>query len=183
MVEKKVNFFFSPDEIYMDQKLDGVSENELLNYKTGLYKVTEVEKVLKLAPGTLRTLAQKQMKRGKSPYREWGIGNSEISHWIVRMKVFSKVWEKEIKPLIKDSPQDVKPVPKKISPAELCKLDGNFKLSELKGKFPFSHQSIKNQARKLGEESKSVMGCWKDGSQFYVNMQSFLKWLSSHKYK
>ena len=70
-----------------------------------------------------------------------------------------------------------------ISPDELCNLDGNFKLSELKGKFPFSAQSIKNQARKLGDQSRDQMGCWKDGSHFYVNMQSFLKWLGSHKYK
>jgi len=176
-------FSFEPDEIYMDRKLEGMTPEELLSLDTGLYKVSEVERVLGLQPGTLRSLALKLTEAGESPYEKWGIGNSPISHWIVRIKVFGKRWESEIKPQIKLLNLNVKHLPEKISPDELCELDGVVKLSDLKGKFPFHQQSIKNQVRKIGEKSREEMGCWKEKSHFYVDIQPFLRWISKFKYK
>ena len=176
-------FSFNPDEVYMDKKLEGMTEEELLNLKSGLYKVSEVEKVLKLDPGTLRNLALKITEQGGSPYDQWGIGNSKISHWVVRISVFSKHWESEIKPQIKRMNLEVSHLPKQLSPEELCRFEGVIKLSDLKGKFPFHQQSIKNQVRKLGEESRDEMGCWKEESHFYVDLQPFLKWINKFKYR
>ena len=178
-----IAFSFEADEVYIDQKLEGMTEKELLAIDTGLFKVSEVEKVLDLQPGTLRTLALKVTEQGESPYERWGIGNSKISHWVVRMRVFSKNWEREIKPQIKRMNLDVKPLPSGLSPEELCGFDGIIKLSDLKGKFPFHQQSIKNQVRKMGEESRNKMGCWKEESHFYVDLQKFLKWISRFKYR
>lgn len=183
MPDKNAPFIFNEDEVYMDGKLEGISEEEFLSYDTGLYKVSEVEKVFGLQPGTLRNLALKLTEAGESPYEMWGIGNSQISHWVVRAKVFTKVWEKEIKPHIKRMSLNVKPLPKDISPEELCEFDGVIKLSDLKGKFPFHQQSIKNQVRKLGEKARDKMGCWKEESHFYVDLQPFLKWISKFKYR
>ncbi len=176
-------FNFEPDEIYMDQKLEGMNEKELMKIKTGLYKVSEVEKALELQPGTLRNLAMKIMEHGESPYEKWGIGNSKISHWIVRMKVFTKRWEREIKPKIRYMNMDVRVLPQNATPEEVVHFDGIIKLSDLKGRFPFHQQSIKNQVRKNGEKSKEEMGCWKDGNHFYVDVQRFLKWISKFKYR
>ena len=183
IMEEPFQFSFEPDEVFVDKGLEGYSEKDLLTQKEGLFKVTEVEKVLKLHPGTLRSMALKIQKEGKSPYRDWGIGKSAISHWVVRIKVFRDVWEREIKPLIKNHAPEVEHIPKSIGPRELVQLEGVFKLADLKGKFPFSHQSIKNQARKLGSKSRDTMGCWKEGAQFYVDMQPFLKWLSTYQYR
>jgi len=176
-------FHFEPDEIYVDQKLEGMTESDLMKINTGLYKVSEVEKALELPSGALRNLAMKVMEHGESPYRKWGIGNSKISHWVVRMKVFSKRWEKDIKPLIRHYSMDVKSLPRHATPEDVLGFDGIIKLSDLKGRFPFHQQSIKNQVRKKGEASKEEMGCWKDGNHFYVDVQRFLKWISKFKYR
>ena len=183
MTNENPFFDFQPDEVYVDRKLEGMSEEEFLSLDTGLYKVSEVERVLNLQPGTLRTLALKVTEQGSSPYERWGIGNSKISHWVVRARVFNVNWEKEIKPLIKNMNLNVKALPKDASPSELCNFDGIIKLSDLKGKFPFHQQSIKNQVRKMGEESKEVMGCWKQDSHFYVDLQRFLKWIRKFRYR
>ena len=182
MAKESSPFSFDGDEVYMDRKLEGMTEEELLSLKAGLYKVSEVEKVLNLEAGTLRNLAIKIAEQGESPYTKWGIGNSKISHWVVRISVFSKHWEKEIKPQIKRMNLDVRPLPKNLSPEELCRFEGIIKLSDLKGKFPFHQQSIKNQVRKLGEQSRDRMGCWKEESHFYVDLQPFLKWINKFKY-
>ncbi len=183
MGEKMSNFFFEEDEVYMDQKLEDYTEEDLLKLDYGLYKVSEVEKVLQLQPGTLRTLALKITEQGMSPYEKWGIGNSKISHWVVRISVFSKYWESEIKSQIRSMNLNVKSLPKEVTPKDLCDFDGIIKLSDLKGKFPFHQQSIKNQVRKLGEESRKEMGCWKEESHFFVDIQPFLKWISKFRYR
>jgi len=176
-------FNFEPDEVYMDQKLDGMTEQELLSLDSGLFKVSEVERVLRLPPGSLRSLALKVADAGQSPYGKWGIGNSPISHWVVRIKVFSSCWENEIKPLVNPEPEGIRKLPKNLSPEALCQFNGVIRLSELKGRFPFHQQSIKNQVRKLGDQAREVMGCWKENSHFYVDLQPFLAWMSSHKYR
>lgn len=183
MKNERTIFSYEPDEVYVDRKLEGMSERDLLKIRTGLYKVSEVEKVLELEPGTLRTLALKLAEQGESPYDRWGIGNSKISHWIVRMGVFSKHWEKDIKPQIKRMNLKIQNLPKNVSPEELCNFEGIIKLSDLKGKFPFHQQSIKNQVRKLGNDSRDKMGCWKEESHFYVDLQPFLKWINKFKYR
>lgn len=176
-------FQFEPDEVYMDQKLDGMTEQELMSLDTGLFKVSEVERVLRLPSGSLRTLALKVSEAGESPYQKWGVGNSPISHWVVRIKVFSKHWEKEVKPLVRPEPDGVVKLPKNLSPEALCKFNGIIRLSELKGRFPFHQQSIKNQVRKLGEQAREEMGCWKENNHFYVDLQPFLAWMNSHRYR
>lgn len=174
-------FAFSPDEVFSEDKLSEMTQEEFLKTRSGLFKVADVEKLFNLNPGTLRNLALKLQRRGESPYEKWGIGNSAISHWVVRAKLFCPAWEKEIKPHIQ--PPKVLTIPEDIAPGDLVKLEGVFRLSELRGRFPFSDTSIKNQARKLDEQSRHIMGCWKSGSHFYVDMQPFLKWLAEHQYK
>ena len=176
-------FCFEADEIYMDRKLEGMTQRQLLARKTGLFKVSEVEKVLGIPPGSLRAVALKVAQSDESPYRKWGIGNSKISHWVVRIKVFAKHWEKEIKPVIDQMNRTLLTIPNKVTPEELCGLEGIIRLSELKGKFPFHQQSIKNQVRKLGEESRQEMGCWKEKNHFYVDLQPFLSWINRHRYQ
>ena len=180
---KQETFCFEQDEIYMDRKLTDMSAAQLLTRKTGLYKVSEVEKVLEIPPGSLRAIALKIAQKGESPYRKWGIGNSKISHWVVRIKVFAKHWEKEIKPVIDQMNRTLLTIPDNVTPEELCGLEGIIRLSELKGKFPFHQQSIKNQVRKLGEQSREKMGCWKEKSHFFVDLQPFLSWINRHRYK
>lgn len=182
-ITKKNVFRFEPDEIFLErEELEGVGVDTFLSLEKGVVKVAEVEKILDLEPGTLRNLAQKYMKQNKSPYKELGIGNSSICHWVVRLSVFNKMWHSRIQPQIAKSKPSVKTIPDSISPQDLCKLEGIYKLSDLKGRFPFSHSTIKNQARKFGDESRHAMGCWKEGSQFYVDMQPFLAWLANFEY-
>ncbi len=167
----------------MDGKLEGMNEEQLLELDSGLFKVSEVEKVLELEPGALRTLALKLARKGESPYRKWGIGTSAISHWVVRIKVFAKRWEDEIKPLLVGTERFVGALPGELTPEELCRFDGVVRLSDLKGRFPFHQQSIKNQVRKLGICSRETMGCWKDRNHFYVDVQRFLSWINQHRYR
>lgn len=174
-------FAFAPDEVFSEEKLHEMTPEDFLELRTGLFKVADVEKLFDLNPGTLRNLAIKLQRRGESPYEKWGIGNSPISHWVVRAKLFCPKWESEIRPHIQ--PSKVSTIPEDISPQALVKLEGVYRLSELRGRFPFSDTSIKNQARKLDKESRKIMGCWKSGSHFYVDMQPFLKWLADHQYK
>jgi hypothetical protein len=174
-------FAFAPDEVFSEEKLTDMSVKEFLQLRTGLYKVADVEKLFDLNPGTLRNLALKLQRRGESPYQKWGIGNSTISHWVVRAKIFCPAWDKEIKHHVQ--PAKISTIPDDISSEELVALEGVYRLSELRGRFPFLDTSIKNQARKYDTKSREIMGCWKSGSHFYVDMQPFLKWLADHQYQ
>lgn len=177
----QAQFAFAPDEVFSEEKITEMTQEEFLQLRTGLFKVADVEKLFNLNAGTLRNLALKLQRRGESPYEKWGIGNSAISHWVVRAKLFCVAWENEIQPCIQ--PAKVSTIPEDIAPEKMVKLEGVFRLSELRGRFPFSDTSIKNQARKLDKDSRTVMGCWKSGSHFYVDMQPFLQWLADHQYK
>lgn len=182
MLTQSPTFQFEQDEVFTNQSIEGLSEGELLKIHKGLFKVSEVERVLNIPKGALRNAAVRYEKQGGKPYQDWGIGNSPISHWVVRMRTFSKTWKSKIKPHIHRLPDGVQTLPSNISADDLVRLEGVYRLADLKGKFPFSHQSIKNQARKHGDGSRDIMGCWKEGTQFYVDMQPFLKWLTHFKY-
>jgi len=182
MLTQSPTFHFDQDEVFTDESIEGLSEEEFLKIRHGLYKVSEVERVLDIPKGSLRNAAVRYEKQGGKPYQDWGIGNSPISHWVVRMRVFSRVWKSKVEPQIHRSPTGIQSLPPNINAEQLVRLEGIYRLADLKGKFPFSHQSIKNQARKHGVSSRDVMGCWKEGTQFYVDMQPFLKWLTFFKY-
>lgn len=182
MIAQAFALNFDQDEYFCEQPLENLSEKELLKIKSGLYKVADIERVLKLSPGTLRNTASRYERQGGHPYRDWGIGNSPISHWVVRMRIFSTAWQKLIKPQILKAPEGIAHLPPDITTDQLIHLKGIYRLSQLKGRLPFSHQSVKNQARKHGHSSRMTMGCWKEGSQFYVDMQPFLAWIAKNRY-
>lgn len=182
MIAHAFKLNFEADEYFCENPPTNLTESDLLKINTGLYRVADIERVLKLPSGALRNAAHRYERQGGQPYEDWGVGNSPISHWVVRMRVFSKAWPRVIKSQIFKAPDGTRDLPTDLTPDELSKLEGIYKLSQLKGKLPFSHQCVKNQARKYGRASRMRMGCWKQGSQFYVDMQPFLGWIAKNKY-
>lgn len=169
------------DSAFDIPEIEELTEAQFMQIKCGRFIVSAVERILNIPEDTLLIAAERFETQGGRPDLEWGICIT-IHRWVVEMPIFSTVWPNEIQPYAAQELGRIKCLPRAIKVDELVQLEGIYRLQELKPFIPFSPANIENQVEKIGCASRKVMGCWKNDSEFLVDMQTFLKWVISFKY-
>lgn len=110
--------------------------------------------------------------RGELPWEVLGVGKT-WNHWIVRMKVFSQYYRKNLVP-------KARRIPKNWDGNMLLKQKGTFYLTDVCRHIPFTTHQIRYQAKK-NPRSRKEYGVWKDKELqlFLVDMNRFSKWVKS----
>lgn len=156
---------FAADEMQIRKVEDDWDEPSLLSQE-GIFFLKDVVKALDLSPVKLK----KEAKDCEDSWEEMGIRKT-WTHWIVRMKVFSKWYEKR-------RPNRIQRVNPDWDGNELLQQRGKFFLTEVCEKIPFSSHQIRYQAKK-NKNARVDYGIWKEPeySAFVVQMEVFSKWV------
>ncbi len=162
---------FESDEMMLRNINPDWTSEQLLSMD-GIFYLKDVVGKLQLTPEDCKKRACDLETEGKSAWEEMGLRKA-WTHWIVRMKRFREYINNNTMPRIRQ-------VEDSWDGNTLLAQKGQFYLTEVCEKIPFSAHQIRHQAR-LNKRSKEDFGVWKDqGYKTYiVEMEVFSKWIRS----
>ena len=167
----QVEKVFEADEMQLRSIRPEWTAEEMLGME-GIFYLKDVVGKLQLSSADCKKRATDIEIDGKSPWEVMGIRKA-WTHWIVRMKKFAEYINDNSMPRIRqiDSSWDAN---------ELLSQKGQFYLTDVCDKIPFSAHQIRYQARQNPSTSREY-GVWKDpGYKTYVvEMETFSKWIRS----
>ena len=160
---------FEPDEM----KLKAVNRNwstEELLAQEGVFFLKDFVSKIELTSAHVKKEARKIAASGRSPYQIMG-ARKVWNHWVVRMKVFQKYYQKHLAPAFRH----VKPG---WNGNQLLQQEGIFLLAEVCRLLPFNSHQLRYQAKKH-DNARKALGIWKDEDlgSFVVDMEPFAKWI------
>ncbi|MDJ0840978.1 MAG: hypothetical protein QNK37_30990 [Acidobacteriota bacterium] len=160
---------FNADEMELKAVEPDWTEEELLNQE-GIFFLKDVAAKLDLHPQEFKKHAKELENQGKNPWQVMGIRKT-WTHWQVRMKVFGSYFRSWHLPRIHK-------VQENWDGNTLLSQKGQFYLSDVCGKIPFSTHQIRHQIRK-SEDPASEYGVWKDPAYkgYLVQMEVFSEWI------
>ena len=139
--------------------------------KEGIFFLKDVVKILDIDPAKVKKKAKEVEKRGQSAWKIMG-ARKIWNHWILRMKVFSSFYQKNLVPKIRS-------VQEEWDGNTLLQQKGTFFLTEVCTLIPFSTHQLRYQA-KQNPNAANEYGIWKDEelNAFVVDMDRFAPWIN-----
>jgi len=167
--KRKVEKIFEADEMQLRTISPEWSAEELLSQE-GIFYLKDVVGTLQLSTADFKKKATDLEEAGESPWEIMGLRKA-WTHWIVRMKKFGEFLHSNAMPTIRD-------VDPSWDANKLLGQKGQFYLTEVCEKIPFSAHQIRFQARR-NRRSREECGVWKDeGYKTYiVEMETFSRWI------
>jgi len=166
---KRVERIFEADEMQLRTISPEWSAEELLRQE-GIFYLKDVVGTLQLTTADFKKKAKDLEKAGKSPWEIMGLRKG-WTHWLVRMKRFGEFLHENAMPSIRemDPTWDAN---------TMMSQKGQFYLTDVCEKIPFSAHQIRFQARR-NKRSREEYGVWKDeGYKTYVvEMEVFSHWI------
>lgn len=168
-VKEDVEKVFNPDEMELRSVSPDWTEAELLACD-GIFFLKDVAAKLEIHPQEFKKHAKELEAKGQNTWKVMGIRKT-WTHWQVRMKVFAPYFKSWHLPRINKVPAD-------CDGNFLLAQKGQYYLSDVCEKIPFSTHQIRHQIRK-STNSKSEFGVWKDPAYkgYLVDMEIFSKWI------
>ena len=168
--EKHTDIVFEKDEMQLRTINAEWTEEELLD-KEGIFYLKDVANKLNMSSADFKKKAADLELGGQSAWEVMGIRKA-WTHWIVRMKKFGHYLKNNSLPRI----QEVKG---EWDGNQLLSMKGQFYLSDVCEKIPFTSHQIRYQARQ-NENAREEFGVWKDPAYktYIVEMEAFSKWIA-----
>jgi len=165
----EVEVVFNPDEMELKSVDPEWTEEELLDQE-GIFFLKDVAAKLQIHPQEFKKHAKELENKGNNPWEKMGIRKT-WTHWQVRMKVFGPYFRAWHLPRINKVKED-------WDGNTLLSQKGQFYLSDVCEKIPFSTHQIRHQIRK-SENPGDEYGVWKDPAYkgYLVQMEVFSKWI------
>ena len=167
----QVEKVFEADEMQLRSISPEWTAEEMLGME-GIFYLKDVVSKLTVSSADCKKRASDIENDGESPWKVMGIRKA-WTHWIVRMKKFAEYIDTNSMPKIRQ-------VDLNWDANQLLGQKGQFYLTDVCEKIPFSAHQIRYQARQNKRTSREY-GVWKDpGYKTYVvEMESFAKWIRS----
>jgi len=169
--KESVEKIFEDDEMALGEVKSSWNTETLLGQEC-IFFLKDVLAPLGLDGAKVKKHYKEIESRGDHTWEVLGVGKT-WNHWIVRMKVFSKYYRKNLVPRARR-------IPKNWDGNMLLEQKGTFFLTDVCKHIPFTTHQIRYQAKK-NPGSRKEFGVWKDKDLqlFLVDMGRFSKWVKN----
>jgi len=160
---------FEADEMRLCTINPDWTAEELLA-KEGIFYLKDVVNKLDISSADFKKRASDIEIAGKSPWEIMGIRKA-WTHWIVRMKKFGEY-------ISKNAMRRIREVDETWDGNEMLSQPGQFYLTDVCEKIPFSAHQIRYQCRR-NKNSRTEFGVWKDDGYktYVVEMEVLSRWI------